>query len=173
MSIVCGDLLELGYFKKMKLVAGRGGLNRRLTWPYVGQTTTVSQWVHGGELLFITGIGRDNSTDSLETLVSECVSKGLCGLVLLVGSEYIREIPPSIVLQADSCGLPLFEMPWDIKLIDVTSEIVDLIMLDKYERRKTDSFLNRLLFPQAGETATVSELAEAYRVKLNPFCFIA
>lgn len=45
MSVTCQDLLTLKYFERIKLVAGPNGLDRTVTWPYVGQTSTVSQWV--------------------------------------------------------------------------------------------------------------------------------
>lgn len=67
MSVICRDLLPLKYFERIKLVAGQNGLDRTVTWPYVGQTSTVSQWVHGGELLFITGIAQ--SADKLADLI--------------------------------------------------------------------------------------------------------
>lgn len=75
MSVTCQDLLTLKYFERIKLVAGPNGLDRTVTWPYVGQTSTVSQWVHGGELLFITGIV--HSADKLKDLILECIQKKL------------------------------------------------------------------------------------------------
>lgn len=50
MSVTCQDLLPLKYFERIKLVAGQNGLDRTVTWPYVGQTSSVSQWVHGVSL---------------------------------------------------------------------------------------------------------------------------
>ena len=43
MSVTCQDLLPLKYFERIKLVAGQNGLDRTVTWPYVGQTSSVSQ----------------------------------------------------------------------------------------------------------------------------------
>ena len=138
MSVTCQDLLTLKYFERIKLVAGPNGLDRTVTWPYVGQTSTVSQWVHGGELLFITGIV--HSADKLKDLILECIQKKLAGLVILVGNEYINSIPEELLAQADAADFPLFEMPWDVKLIDVTREITDLIMRDKFEIKSQKTF---------------------------------
>ncbi|MEG1988276.1 MAG: PucR family transcriptional regulator ligand-binding domain-containing protein [Oscillibacter sp.] len=170
--IQCGDLLELPSFGAMTLVAGRGGLQRKLTWPYVGQTASVAQWVHGGELLFITGIGAARSPESLLLVAQECVAKGLCGLVILVGDEYIKEIPAAVIAVAEEAGLPLFRMPFDLKIIDVTSEIVDLIMQDKYERKRSKGFLERLLFADSGDTIPDDELAQTYSIDLAPYRFV-
>lgn len=90
MSVTCQDLLPLKYFDHIKLVAGHNGLDRTVTWPYVGQTSTVSQWVHGGELLFITGIA--HSADKLKGLIWECIQKKLSGLVILGGNGNLMNI---------------------------------------------------------------------------------
>lgn len=171
MSVTCQDLLTLKYFERIKLVAGQNGLDRTVTWPYVGQTSTVSQWVHGGELLFITGIV--HSADKLKDLILECIQKKLAGLVILVGNEYINSIPEELLTQADAADFPLFEMPWDVKLIDVTREITDLIMRDKFEIKKSKNFLGRLLFASDVDYRQMLDTAIINDIQLLEYKFIA
>lgn len=71
MSITCEDLLRLRNFQKIKLRAGHEGLGAMVTWPYVGQTASVANWVHGGELLFITGVS--HAAADLRNILRECV----------------------------------------------------------------------------------------------------
>lgn len=170
MSVTCQDLLPLKYFDRIKLVAGHNGLDRTVTWPYVGQTSTVSQWVHGGELLFITGIA--HSADKLKGLIWECIQKKLAGLVILVGNEYINAIPAELLEQADAADFPLFEMPWDVKLIDVTREITDLIMRDKFEVKKSKNFLGRLLFASDVDSQQMLDTAVINDIELLEHKFI-
>lgn len=171
MSVICRDLLPLKYFERIKLVAGQNGLDRTVTWPYVGQTSTVSQWVHGGELLFITGIA--HSADKLADLILECIQKKLAGLVILVGNDYINSIPEELLAQADAADFPLFEMPWDVKLIDVTREITDLIMRDKFEIKKSKNFLGRLLFASDVDYRQMLDTAIINDIQLLEYKFIA
>lgn len=173
MSITCKDLLTLPSFKNITLIGGEKGLNRTLTWPYVGQTANVSEWIHGGELLFLTGIGLDNTYSTLNDLVNECVAKHLCGMVILIGSDYIKEIPEFLIDLAEKYKFPLFKMPWNIKLIDVTKEIVELIMIDKQTKEKSKNFLNRLILAEAGEQASIDDLASTYHIPLNPYRFMS
>lgn len=171
MSIKCIDLLALKTFRQIELIAGKTGLTRVITWPHVGQTKTVAEWVHGGELLFITGV--IHSVEELEAVLDEGIAKRLAGLVVLVGDEYIKELPDSLIWRADRAAFPLFRMPWNLKLIDVTKEIIDLIMCDKFELKKAESFLGRLLFSSDLEPDDVLELAAVHDVHLGPFCFVA
>ncbi len=138
MSITCKDLLQLKLFKNITLAAGAEGLSHVITWPYVAQTDTISDWVHGGELLFVTGIA--HTENMLPELLEECIRKKLAGLVILTGSEYISQLPPYIIHRADEARFPVFAMPWEIKLIDVTREITNLIVYDQLERKKSVVF---------------------------------
>ena len=56
MSIQCRDLLALKSFQQIQLIAGQNGLHNLVTWPYINQTADISNWVHGGELVFETGM---------------------------------------------------------------------------------------------------------------------
>lgn len=171
MSIICEDLLKLKHFEKLELIAGAKGLKRTVTWPYVGQTISVANWVHGGELLFITGV--THRVEDLSNILHECISKRLAGLVILVGPEYISEIPPKVIEEASLANFPLFKMPWDVKLIDLTREITDLIMFDQFEKKKAKSFLGRLLFSSEPDYEMLSEQAAMNEIVLQPYIFIA
>ena len=77
LSITCNTLLEAKFFKSIELRAGSSGLNRVISWPYVGQTPSITEWVHGGELLFITGVVHEAAM--LPNVLEECISKKLAG----------------------------------------------------------------------------------------------
>ncbi|MPQ43508.1 PucR family transcriptional regulator [Clostridium tarantellae] len=173
MIVKCEDLIELSFFKDIKLVAGKDGLNRNVSWPYVGQTNSVSEWVHGGELLFITGMGMNVSTKNLIELLKECVLKNLSGLVILTGSTYIKSIPKELIEVANNANFPLFEMPWQIKLIDVTKHIANYIILKESEKRKESSFLGKLLFSDHyNSRINVNDLVDMHRININETFFI-
>ena len=55
MITTCSQLLSFGpVFKKIHLLAGENGLYRTISWPFVTVTPSVSDWLHGGELVFVT-----------------------------------------------------------------------------------------------------------------------
>lgn len=171
MSVTCKDLLTLKHFKKIKLVAGADGLDRVITYPYVGQTASVSDWVHGGELLFITGVAHD--TLLLPKLLHECITKKLAGLVVLTGSEYITELPQELLSMADEAKFPLFSMPWDLKLIDVTMEITRLIDYDQIETNKIHRLLNYLIFTASAEDNPSFDHEALVNLKISSYNCIA
>ncbi len=171
MSITCKDLLNLKQFQKVKLHAGEKGLDRVITYPYVGQTASVSEWVHGGELLFITGVAHD--INSLPQLLQECISKKLSGLVVLTGSEYIEKLPQELLDMANEASFPLFSMPWDLRLIDVTREITKLIDYDQIESKKIHRLLNYLIFTADAEDKPTLDHEALVNLKISNFNLVA
>lgn len=171
MSITCKDLLNLKQFQKVKLHAGEKGLDRVITYPYVGQTASVSEWVHGGELLFITGVAHD--INSLPQLLRECISKKLSGLVVLTGSEYIEKLPQELLDMANDADFPLFSMPWDLRLIDVTKEITRLIDYDQIESKKIHRLLNYLIFTADAEDKPTLDHEALVNLKISNYNLVA
>lgn len=172
MSICCGDLLSLKYFKDITLVAGEKGLYRQITWPFICTTNTVSEWVNGGELLFLSGAGHRKDTESLMAIFRESVFNKVAGMVILTGKDYIPEIPRCLLELADKASFPIFQMPWNLKLINVTQEISEHITLQKSKQQKTQDFLERVLYSKE-DSVRLAEIAPLYGVTVRPFAFIA
>ncbi|MEG0307986.1 MAG: PucR family transcriptional regulator ligand-binding domain-containing protein [Clostridium sp.] len=173
MMIKCRELMKLSSFKNIELVAGINGLDRNVSWPYVGQTESVAQWVHGGELLFITGMGRNIDDKSLVGLLKESIHKNLAGLVILIGNDYIKEVSCEIIDVANENDFPVFQMPWSIKLIDVTREISSFIMEKQFEERKGKDFLGKLLFSEEYTRENIYNIVKSYEISIKPKWFIS
>lgn len=171
MPITCNDILLLKSFSTITLLAGSRGLHRTVSWPYLAQTTDISPWVHGNELVFITGAIHDKTM--LQTLFDECIQKQVAGLVVLLSDEYIAHIPENLLEQANKMDFPLFSMPYKLKLIEVTKEISDLIIRDKLKCEQEKDILNTWLFSeQADLPATLAKNLPA-TISADTFCFAA
>lgn len=163
MSIYCSDLFSLTTFQNVKLRAGEDGLTRKVTWPFVCVTPTISQWLHGGELLFVTGLGLSISDTYLINLTTECISKNLSGIIFLLHPEHIAFIPNEVLRLANEKSFPLFEMPWDVKLVDATREIIQLIQAEHNFQERTRFFLESALF---SENCDIDSLLQFYDIAL-------
>ena len=171
MAITCADLLQLKIFNSIKLVAGKNGLNRQITWPYVCQTNSISDWVHGGELLFITSL--EHIADNLDVIVQECITKRLAGLVILLGEERIDKTPANLIEQAEQANLPVFAMPCNVDLIEVKREIIDLIRVERLERKRSKAFLSKLLFSDSLDLAQLADDNILLELNIQDHMFIA
>ena len=53
--VTCRQLMELDIFHNIKLKGGRRGLDRTVSWVYAKHTKTITEWVHGGEFILVSG----------------------------------------------------------------------------------------------------------------------
>lgn len=166
-QVLCKDLLSLPSFRQIELVAGRTGLNRPVRWPYVTVTYSIDKWVQGGELMFVSGIGYGQDESVLMGLLQESIEKRLAGVVILVGQEYIREIPPQLIKLADQADFPLFQMPYSIPLVLPTEEISNLIVKNQMEDRFLSELMVSLFTGDCGDEDAVAAKAAFYKFDLS------
>ena len=133
---------------------------------------SISQWLHGGELLFITGSSFVTDEHTLMTLIHESVEEKLAGIVLLTGGESKLVITDSIREYADEHEFPLFEMPWDLKLVDVIQEISEMIISRKELGDTKQRFFYELLF-SAEHPRKFEELASLYDIPSKKLISVA
>lgn len=144
MAVICKDLLELSTLSDMRIAAGSAGIDRRVTWAYIGENINVDEWGKGGEVLFITGIGMDRSDEGIIKLIKKCYKYDLAALVISVNDMYIDHISDKVATVADKYRFPIFTIPWSVKRIDVLKEISFLVMQEQQDEGKKGELLRLL-----------------------------
>jgi sugar diacid utilization regulator len=162
MVVRCKDILKLPTLKKMTLVGGSEGLNRIVTWPYIVQMNSVCEYLHGGELLFVTGIGIKTDIESLKSLVAESYSNNLAGIVLMVGNQYITQIPTEVIALSDYLKVPLFKIPWECLLVEMTREIGNYIIRMQNEDESLQNLMAEILYGQTNDEQSKINRAAAF-----------
>ncbi|MEQ8154978.1 MAG: PucR family transcriptional regulator ligand-binding domain-containing protein [Clostridiaceae bacterium] len=149
MAIMIKDILKLESLKKLKLVGGSGGLEKCIEWIYVAECFQEPlegiKWLQGGELVFITGVGMKGDISTLAELIKGIKDRNGVGLIVNIG-EYIENIPESAIKVADESEIPLFALPWEVKLVEVSKEISNAIILARIEESSVNQFLSNILF---------------------------
>ncbi|AJA47203.1 transcriptional regulator [Clostridium pasteurianum DSM 525 = ATCC 6013] len=161
MLITCSTILKLKHLEEMKLVAGKGGINRVIRWIHVVESPQGSEWLKGGELVFITGVVIKDDVNTLAKFVKDLIDKNLSGLVINTG-PYITETPEEVKELADKFDFPIFELPFEVKLIDVTQSISRAIFMNKIERDSMNSFMKEIIFGESIFTDKVLNRASVY-----------
>lgn len=164
MIVTCRNILNLPGLEKMKVVAGKGGLDRGITWAHVIEVPDVSNFVKGGELLFITGIAIGNNSEMLLKFIKDIASRNLSGLVINVG-PYIKEIPKEVIDFANSVDFPVFELPFEVKLIDVTQTICRAIFARNAHKESVNNFMREVIFENINIDEGIMDRAILYGYK--------
>lgn len=136
MPISVKDILKLDTLKKIELVAGDEGLQRSIEWIYVAECfenpLEAIKWIKGGELVFISGVGIKENVDVLIQLIKGISYMEGVGLIINIG-KYIDSIPEEVIKIANELKFPLFTLPWEVKLVEVSKEISNTIILSRVE----------------------------------------
>ncbi|MCX7711404.1 MAG: PucR family transcriptional regulator ligand-binding domain-containing protein [Clostridia bacterium] len=149
MAMICREILKLPSMQDVRVIAGSEGMDKPVRWIYVAEcfedTRQVVDWLYGGELVFITGLGIKGNTDLLVELVEKINTKKVSGLIINVG-PYIPVIPEKVIELADRLSLPIFELPWETKLVEITRDICSAIILKEKEEMSIENLLEYVLF---------------------------
>ena len=166
-------MLKMTGMEKITLVAGEEGLDRIISWVHVSEIPEVVEWVEGGELLFITGITIQDNKEALLKLVKDIDKKNLSGLVINVG-PYIKKTPEEVIELANSLNFPIFELPFAVKLIEITHIICKEIFSSKIQEDSINSFMNELILGKSAiKDETISRAIKyGYSIKKNYYALI-
>ena len=142
--VTCRQLMELDIFHNVKLKAGRKGLDRAVSWVYAKHTKTITEWVHGREFILVSGYEYGIDEAELLKLIEEAAQNNLSG-ILVEGGINFKEMPASVIKKADEKELPLFFVRGVISFLDVTHDVLALIMVNRYLKIQNVSLLDKLL----------------------------
>ncbi len=175
MGITCADMMKNPKLNNLKLVAGETGLARSVRWVYIAECiedpNEAVNWIFGNELVIITGHGLKGNTQILMEMIKKMDQKNIAGIIINIG-PYIPQIPPEVIELANSISLPVFELPWQIKLVDITQEICSAIVTKETEENKLDNLLENVLFGRISNENDFIKSAMHYGVNLETDCAV-
>ena len=152
----------------MKLVAGKEGLGNYVRWVHLVENADVSLFLHGNEMVFMTGVGI-NDEGHLLRFVEELIEKRCSALVINTG-KYIKSIPQSVKDCCDINSLPLFSVPWEVKLIDITYDFWHRIVTGEEIETALATALRNLIFSPENEAGYKSTLERRSYFPSSDYC---
>ena len=152
----------------MKLVAGKEGLGNYVRLVHLVENADVSPFLHGNEMVFMTGVGI-NDEGHLLKFVEELIEKRCSALVINTG-KYIKSIPQSVKDCCDINSLPLFTVPWEVKLIDITYDFCHRIVTGEEIETALATALRNLIFSPENEAGYKSTLERRSYFPSSDYC---
>ncbi|SNC59593.1 PucR C-terminal helix-turn-helix domain-containing protein [Marinobacter sp. es.048] len=150
MALKCREIPELPGLGAIHLRGGSSGVDNTVRWPYLAENRSFSNWVRGGELVFVTGISSHRSPANLAECLHEGRDCGISGLVVLTGDAYIGQLPAMLSRLADGLAIPLFEQPYSLPLVDVTETIARAIVASERAQEPREGGLAEALIASIG-----------------------
>ena len=175
MSIMVKDIFKLESLSTMEMIAGAGGIERYIDWIYVAECfddpLESIQWLQGGELVFITGSKVKGDLSYIKKIIEGVSEKNASGLLINLG-PYIDSVPSEAIKVANKLKVPVFTIPWSVKLIDISKEITNQIILSTIEEESLTHFLSNLLFGDGEITGDAIKKAAYFGYDLEGKCSI-
>lgn len=166
--VTCKQLLELDILHNAKLVAGRKGIDKVVSWVYAKHTKTITPWVRGGEFILVSGYEYGMDEEGLLQLVEEA-SMNKISCILIEGGINFKEISSKVIKKADEEGIPLVFVNGVISFLNVTRDISDFILENRYLNKSNISLLDQLLNSSSLSRQEVNQLF--YGSGISPDCY--
>ena len=148
-----------------RVVAGAGGLDRRVRWAHVAEVSDIAHLLKGGELVLTTGIALPDDPLALTVYVDELAGVGVAGLVVELVQHWSDELPGALVSAAERHGLPLVTLSRETRYVAVTEAvnglIVDAQVAELRAAERVHETFTALTVAGAGPDAVLAEVARA------------
>jgi PucR family transcriptional regulator, purine catabolism regulatory protein len=129
------EAMQIGDFAKAELVAGRGGLDRKVEWVRVMETPDTIRGLRPGDLLITTAFAVKDDRDAQLALVDGIARAG--GAALVVKPErYLHSMPAEMLAEADRHQLPLFTLADDVPFVGLMEPLLERIINAEHWRLK-------------------------------------
>lgn len=145
MAILLRQLCEkASYLYGMRILAGENGTGNIVQWIHTLEDVETGGFIHGGELIFTTGIAQ-NGNEWLLKFVENLYEREASGLVVNVG-PYITSVPQSVIDYCNKMNFPLLEVPWKTRLVDITRDFSNQIFQNEKEEENLADTLKNIVF---------------------------
>jgi PucR family transcriptional regulator, proline-responsive transcriptional activator len=145
MAIMVKKLYKNGTFLyKMNLVAGRNGLTNLVQWVHIIEDCDVSAFLHGQELVFTAGI-MNQEKDWLLNFARRLYEAGVSAFVVNIG-PHTKEITKEVIDFCDEVNLPLFTIPWQTRMVDMTRDFCLRIMNSDHVESSMATTIKNIIF---------------------------
>lgn len=153
------EALQLEEMNGAEVVAGSAGLKRSINWVHVASVPDAPNWLHGGEFILTTAYTLPEKPLEQCQYVQAMADKGIAALALAVG-RYIEHIPDYLRLIADHNQLPLIEIPFQSRFIDIARALNERITEEHMETVERALYIHRRLTQLALDNGDLQELAD-------------
>ena len=134
----------------MHVLAGNGGMRNSVQWVHTLEDEEVSAFLHGGELVFTTGIGH-RDTKWLLSFTKNLYCAEASGLVVNYG-PYIEKVPKEVMEYCNEVSFPLLVVPWKTRLVDITRDFCNqIIRHEKVEETIGETLQKYIRYPEECE----------------------
>jgi hypothetical protein len=171
MSITVEKLLKYGKNRyRMKLLAGRKGLNNLVQWVHIVEDENVSKFLHGNELVFTAGI-LNNHPEWLLEFAQKLHEVGTSAFVVNIG-PYTKTVPDEVIHYCNEVDMPLYTIPWETLMVEMTRDFCHKIMQNEQKEISMATTIKNIIFRMGDFETQISYMERYGYSRDSDFCFV-
>lgn len=156
MALTVSNLYRESARYNMKLLAGESGLSNLVAWIHVIETTAGARFLHGNEIVITEGTICRQEAELLE-YVQEVFARHASAVIFNTGM-FILNVPPSVLDYCNANGLPLFTVPWEVSLVNLTSDFCRRITEHETRQDSIVTTFKNLIFDIGDKEALIHQM---------------
>ncbi|MFV0618067.1 PucR family transcriptional regulator [Megasphaera sp. WILCCON 0056] len=154
---------------KLDLLAGRQGLSHDVAWVQVMEDAGYGTFLRPHAFIFTTGLASHGDPHWLEGFVDALLTADAAGLVVNTGKYLLpSDITQALKERCDEAAFPLFTMPWEVRLADITQSFLSSLFLTNREEYRAITAWKEFLFGVQG-SSVLTELALTGWKEVGPY----
>ncbi|WP_233549521.1 PucR family transcriptional regulator [Lysinibacillus yapensis] len=122
------DVLKLSSLKSAKVLSGEQFLDKVVKGSTIMEAPDITDWLKGGELI-LTSLYPIRFFSEMEQkqFISKLAEIGVSALVIK-NHRFVKEIPQSIIDEAERCQLPIIQIPREVPYVDILYPVMEEIL---------------------------------------------
>lgn len=156
---------------RLNMIAGAEGLGNFVEWVHIIEDIEVADFLNGNELVMTTGIGNINTPENIMKYAKRLYEKHCSCLIINIG-PYIKEVPRVLIDFCNENNMPLFTVPWEVRLVNLTRWFCEMLVESAEKERGLTSLVKDYLFKPEERPMLYSDLTRhGFSQHLN-YCVI-
>ncbi len=172
MPVTVERILQLEVLKDARLLAGAGGLGRRLTSVTVGEVPDIADWLSGGEMVLSTMFAFKGDVERQREFCRRVMMSGAAALFVKT-TRFVENVPADIIELADKRKFPIVEVPQGLRWTRLMQDATEVIINIQASQLERSQAIHRSLLGVVIRGGGWQELAdESSRLLESPVMFL-
>lgn len=165
------DLLKLPALRGVQVIAGQGGLHRKVEYVTVMEVPDIKRWLKGNDFLITSLYSVRKSEDEQCQLIRDL--SDTCACVAVKTGRYVSRISERVKETADQYGLPLLEIPFEKTYIDLIMSIMNLIFEEEGRTEVLEKYVKDIIYENYSDDILMVERGRLFGFEVDRDYFAA
>lgn len=165
MPLTMADALQLDVLRDARLIVAGNDLSTREVRSVSVIEAPVDDFVRAGELVLTTAMGVGQRPEQFIAFVREIAHFAPAALMIAPG-PHVEAIPSTVIEVARACGLPLIELPWELRFSEISQVVLARLLDDQYAALRASLTLQQRLTRLVVDGADLPSLARTLATML-------